>query len=393
MDGINIVGFVSGNCGLGVAARTTVRILSMKGHPLSIADLILPGDRIGRDSSFDHLKLKDGATLPYGGTVLHVNPPIVGQILSKRPAWFNPSSRLNLCVPFWELPVLPDFWIRDLERVHAVLAPSHFVEQTVAHELADRVPVIRHYPQTVFLPGDHRPDRRRFGLPDAGTLFIMSFEIASDVNRKNPWAVMDAFNAAFGRDRDAFLVVKLNNAHLSAECRSVADRLRGYTADNSRILIRDEPLPYPEVIGLYESCDVFVSLHRSEGLGLGPLEAMLLGKPVIATAWSGNMDYMTDRNSCLVNYRLVPVRSPVYEKMLAGKPAVWAEPDVGQAAAWMRRLHEEGELRKTIGSEARASIRKRHERCCEANAFDSVFTACGADIRPRFRPGAPEAEG
>ena len=369
MGGFNVIGYTSANFGLGVAARNTVRLLAEGGHEVAVADLRLNDGRSGQDHTCDHLQIPDGARLPHPITIFHVNPPVIGQLLRNRPVWLNDEAGLQVAISFWELPVLPEAWVADLQAMDAVLAPSHFVEQTVANSFRGGSPQIRHYPQTAFLPADHRPDRRRFGLPETGILFAMSFEIASDISRKNPWAVIEAFNAAFANNEAAYLVIKLNTSYRSPAFEQSLARLRDNAAANGHIIIRDERLRYDEVISLYESCDAYISLHRSEGLGLGAMEAMLSEKPVIATAWSGNMDFMDDVNSCLVAYRLTPVESPVYRGLLGARQTVWADPLATEAAAWMRRLYGSAELRRGIGKRARESMLARQGECVEGRPF------------------------
>jgi hypothetical protein len=371
MSGFNVIGYTSANFGLGVAARATVRRLATHGHEVAVADLRLTDGRSEQDHSLDHLVIPEGAKLPHAINIFHVNPPVIGQLLRNAPGWLDPAAGLNAAVSFWELPALPDAWIADLGAMDVVLAPSHFVEQAVANSFMGTSPHIRHYPQTAFLPGEHRSDRVRFGLPD-GILFAMSFEIASDIGRKNPWATIEAFSTAFANNESAYLVIKLNTSYHTPVFEQPLARLRDYAAANNHILLRDERLSYEEVISLYESCDAYVSLHRSEGLGLGAMEAMLLEKPVIATAWSGTMDFMDDLNSCLVGYRLVPVESPVYRKLLGNRQSVWADPQIGEAAAWMRTLYDNAALRRAIGKRARAAMVARHDECCEGKTFAMI---------------------
>jgi len=104
---------------------------------------------------------------------------------------------------------------------------------------------------------------------------------------------------------------------------------------------------------LQEAADAYISLHRAEGLGLGMAESMARGKPVIATGWSGNLDFMNEKNSCLVPYRMVPIAEGEYPFTDQGR---WAEPDVWAAARWMRRLVREPELARRIGARARRDI-------------------------------------
>lgn len=142
------------------------------------------------------------------------------------------------------------------------------------------------------------------------------------------------------------------------------------------ILILDEVLSYPDVLSLYASCDCFVSMHRSEGLGLGLMEAMALGKPVIATAWSGNMSFMSHTNSCLVGYELIPARSDlqVYSKRYLGKDAYWADPSIEQAAAWMQELTRNASHREAIGRRASDAMARYQALAKEGAFLDELVT-------------------
>jgi glycosyltransferase involved in cell wall biosynthesis len=371
MTGYNVIGYVSADFGLGVAARNTLRLLIANHREAAVADLRLDDGRSGRDHSFDHLAVSGEGRLPHRVNILHVNPPAIGRLLGGTP-WLDAGAGLNVAVPFWELTVLPQFWLADLGKVDVVLAPSRFIEKTIAAALPGNAPLVLHYPQTAFLPDRIVPDRRRFGLPPEETVFALSFEISSDTSRKNPWAAIEAFTTAFTNDDPVRLVVKINVSFKSATFEQERARLHEYASVNPRIVVYDSPLSYDEVLSLYASCDAYVSLHRSEGLGLGALEAMLLGKPVIATAWSGNMDFMDEHNSCLVPYRLVPVASPVYRGLIGALNAEWADPLIGEAAAWMRRLHDNAELRRSIGERARETSRARHVECLQAKPFTVV---------------------
>ena len=134
-------------------------------------------------------------------------------------------------------------------------------------------------------------------------MFLFSFDANSFFVRKNPWGAVRAFHEGFSpteRRGPARLVIKTVN--LDRHPREPG-RLAAAVAQVNGILIEDD-LPRDDMHALISLCDVYVSLHRSEGFGLGMAEAMYLGRPVIATAYSGNMDFTTETNSCLVGYRL-----------------------------------------------------------------------------------------
>jgi glycosyltransferase involved in cell wall biosynthesis len=371
--GFNVIGFVSANLGQGSAARTTIRLLLENGYRVSIIDIDAQFGRSGHDRSFDHLKRASGDETPYAINLFHLNPPELGAVARAHPEWLDRPGGLNVIVPFWELPMVPKSWIPSLESVDLILAPTHYIEHMMAAQVRN-VPV-RHYAQTTFLPPDCQPDRTAFGLPDNAVLFITSFEMFSDINRKNTWAVLAAFDRAFSKNDDATLVIKVNNARSLPAFEEEVDRLHAFAARNGRVIVIERVLSPTEVISLYASCDVLVSLHRAEGLGLSPMEAMLLGKPVIATGWSGNMDFMTEQNSCLVPYRLVPVNSNAqsgYKPSYIGGETVWADPDVDYAAAWMQRLASDPGLREKIGNAARTDMLVRQATCRSGGTFKTV---------------------
>jgi glycosyltransferase involved in cell wall biosynthesis len=218
----------------------------------------------------------------------------------------------------------------------------------------------------LYLRDGIKPQRKRFGLPENGVLFITSFEPYSDIERKNPMAVLESFRRAFDQSMQAHLIIKVNNP----ESNLFVKQLQQHYDGSSQIHIIAETMSYTDVLSLYASCDVYVSLHRAEGLGLGLMESMMLGKPVIATAWSGNMTFMNYTNSCPVNYHLVPVKGsiPVYRKEMLGKDAVWADPDIDDAAAWMRRLVDDPDIRTEIGRRAADNMQK-----WQANALNAKF--------------------
>ncbi len=192
-------------------------------------------------------------------------------------------------------------------------------------------------------------------MPEGHFLCLFAYDFHSYVARKNPEAAIAAFQEAFPPARqDVGLVIKtLGGARYPDALRP----LEALARRDPRVMIRDVELTRDEVHGLQSVCDVFVSLHRAEGFGLSLAEAMLLGKPVVATGYSGNLAFMSAANSCLVDYRLVPVREGEYP---FGAGQSWAEPDIAGAAAWLRRLERDPSYRHALGQSAARTIREHH---------------------------------
>jgi glycosyltransferase involved in cell wall biosynthesis len=382
--GFNVIGYISGNLGLGVSARHLTALLLEKGYQVATLDLDPTMGRARHDLSLDAYAVQSPEDLPYGInlTVLAIpslpsfflNPPtIVGGKATLQPGsrYWLADDRLNVAVVWWELAVLPAIWVKTLEVFDVLVAASPFIRATLETHLSNVFTIPATHPLSA--PVGIKVSRARFRLPENATIFVTSFEPDSDPERKNPFAAIDAFQRAFTTESRARLVIKLNNAQtMSPILVSTLARLRDKCKDDSRIRIIEETLSYSDVLALYASCDVFVSLHRSEGLGLGLMETMILGKPVIATAWSGNMAFMDHTNSCLVGYKLIPVNatSPVYASF--NGTTTWADPSLEQAASWMRRLADDPESRTSLGRKAAMDMAAFQNHAKKAKFADEI---------------------
>lgn len=373
--GFNIVGHVSANLGLGVAARHLIHLILTRGFPVSILDIEAGRGRDRQDLTFQAYTVLSARDLPYAVNLLLLPPEtILGGFAqdSEHRSLLLRDDALNVGIIMWEQMTVPVAWVNLLTILDVVAAPSDFIRATFETRLSGVKVISARFP--IYLPSGVAGSRERFGLPKDRTLFVTSFEPISDMERKNPVAVINAFCRAFTDSAEAGLVIKVNNPTQGGVVHPGVQMLRQRCGDDPRIRLIDEPLSYRDVLALYASCDVFVSLHRSEGLGLGLMEAMALGKPVIATGWSGNMSFMDHTNSCLVGYDLIPVRGslPVYRRRLLGRSAVWASPKVEDAAAWMARLAPDSDLRLAIGKKASDSIALRQEEAARGGFLDEI---------------------
>jgi len=177
------------------------------------------------------------------------------------------------------------------------------------------------------------------------------FDTSSVLQRKNPLGVLSAFKKAFPNDDpNVGLIMKFNNPDYQ---QPVLQAVREEMAGQENLFLLDQVMDRDEVNSLIRLSDCFVSLHRSEGFGLGPAEAMSVGKPTIITNWSGNTDYMTEDNSIGIDYELVKLGKD-YGPYKAHQ--YWAEPDLEQAAYWMKTIVNDSELAKSIGSRAQETM-------------------------------------
>lgn len=370
--GVNVIGYISGNLGIGVSARHIVKVLLDKGVPIAIND-IDPGLGRGRhDLTYERYYARPENPLPHPINLFIFPPSDLTALVSSNQNLVRQPGHLNAVLSMWELPVIPPEWKATLESMDVVIAGTDFLRYTFNNNLSNVKVITAVHP--LYMPGDIRADRQRFGLPQEGVFFITSFEPYSDPQRKNPGAVIEAFERGVGKDESAHLVIKLNNVKAGKEMHPLVKQLQDRCARHPRIHILTETMEYKDVMSLYASCDVYVSLHRAEGLGLGLMEAMALGKPVIATAWSGPMTFMNNTNSCLIDYNLIPVEGsiPAYRKAGQEQAAVWADPNVDEAAGWMRRLLEDEELRKKIGRMAQEDMAAHQYEAARGWFYDEL---------------------
>lgn len=264
------------------------------------------------------------------------------------------EQRYNIACFAWELSNFPEPWLASFKHLNEIWAPTRFIQEALL-PVTD-IPVI-HMP-FVIEPGDAGLlSREAMALPQNKFIFLFFFDFRSYVSRKNPQAVLEAFFQAFpvNSSEAVHLVIKVNGIEDQAE--QYQRFLQDERLQDGRIQILDGSLDDRGIKSLVAACDCFVSLHRSEGFGRGLAEAMYYGKPVIATAYSGNLDFMNTENSCLVDYQLIPLKPGEYPHW---EGQVWADADVAQAAAYMRRLFAEPAYAQGIGEQARQTIRTHH---------------------------------
>ena len=348
--GVNLIGYAHAEMGLGEALRNTALALEDAQIPFLVRKLDVQLLNRQENRSLDAY-VRDYCA--YRINMIGVNPDLLYRI----PGWLGYdewAKRYNIGYWFWELANFPEEWRYAEHLVEEVWVNTDFVAKAVA----PRFPKVVKIPFAVGFedPSPHY-NRRYFGLPESGFLFLFSYDFNSSSARKNPRAVIDAFKLAFpDRSTPVSLVVKSINGEQNPEA---LGWLKASLCDDPRIAFVDDYLSTDDMRGLLNTADAYMSLHRSEGLGLGMAESMYLGKPVIATAYSGNMEFMNAENACLVPYELIPVAAGEYPYH---RGQWWAKPDISAAAAWMVRLVHDPDLRRDISNRAAADMRQYHSR-------------------------------
>ncbi len=331
--------------GLGEGARLMAGALRQRNIPVWTiqAGLSVPGEA----QTGPLPDLPAGAPL-----ILHVNAPQIPASLL-RLGRGRLQGRQVIGYWAWELDAAPPSWDVGARFVHAVWTPSRFSAAALERLAPGRVRVVPH-PVAASPPQPSALGRADFGLPADVVVVLVSFSLASSFERKNPLAAIAAFRAAFGTRPDRILVLKVVHAgHAPADLA----RLQAAIAGAANIRLEDRLLPQADSHALTRCADIVLSLHRSEGFGLVPAEAMLLGRPVIATDWSGTTDFLDAASGVPVGYRLIPARDP--RGVFEASGAVWAEADQGEAVDALKRLAGDPQQRATIGQAGRMAAQAR----------------------------------
>jgi len=335
---VRLTGYLGHTLGLGAAARGYARALDAAAVPVSTVSvplhhLALPGELAAEYGlhGFEDL-VHDGA---HGFEIVAVNADELPDLVERLGDGYFAGPRIGIWG--WETNTIPLRWARAFALVDEIWVYSRFMAENIG--AVAPVPVIA-LPPPVERPAEPAGPLR-LGVP-GGFLFLFVFDYLSTVQRKNPVGLIEAFKRAFAPGEGPQLLIKTINAPL----RPLAEEeVLWATHGRPDIHVVDRSLTGPEMDGLMAACDCYVSLHRSEGFGLTMAEAMALGKPVIGTGYSGNVDFMNSENSYLVDYSIGRVGA---ECEIYPPEGEWAEPSVEHAAELMRRVyidpHEAGRL-------------------------------------------------
>ncbi len=361
--GINLVGYAHGEFGVAEILRRFAHTLQGGGMPFLVRNFDVGVASRQSDRSMQEFLAKD---CRYDVNLFCINAdqmPVAHQHLGD--AVFG--GRYNIGCWFWELEKFPEQWHPSIDLVDEIWVTAPFVRDAIAACTSKPVHIV---PVALTADPPVNSSRREVGLAEDAFVCLFSFDFNSFVTRKNAEGVIAAFRRAFadGR-RDVRLVIKTTNGGRFPEA---LRKLIATAGGDDRIEVRDGFLDRKGMWALQACCDCYVSLHRSEGLGLGMAECMLLGKPVVATAYSGNLAFMDENNSCLVGYTLIPVEEGEYP---AWQGQHWADPDVDQAAAHLKRLADDPAYARQLGERARVSVRERLSSAASLAAIEGRLAA------------------
>jgi len=326
---VTVAGYFNARTGLGAATRRLAAGIRAQGLAVAEADLTGP---LRQGPAGPPIRVPPGP----GTLLVHVNGPMLPWALVALGRRAVAGKRV-IAVWNWELPALPRDWDRGFRACHAVWAGTEFVAAACRRPGG---PPVRVVPYPLPDPAPSALGRAAFGLPEAAFVTLAVFDATSSLARKNPLGAIEAHRIAFGDDPARILLLKTHGTEKAGP--GWAEVARAAARPNVRIL--DAALPRGDLWALMAASDALLSLHRSEGYGFAIAEMMALGRPVVATGWSGNVDFMRGPGCHAVGWRLVPARDP--QRTYDMPSTEWAEPDVAEAAGALRRIAAEPALRR-----------------------------------------------
>jgi glycosyltransferase involved in cell wall biosynthesis len=366
--GVNVVGYLRSELGVGEVARAVIRALDARHVPV----MPIHGEHVPRSRQGHPFAFFDASSAPFPVNVICVNADHFASFLAEAPSQFA-QDRYNIGFWWWEVTSFPESSLGAFDLVDEVWVGADYVGD--AMRPLSPVPVVK-VQVPVTMPAIVPYSRAELELPD-GFVFFFMFDFHSVFDRKDPLGLIEAFKMAFDPESGASLVIKCIN-HTSDPDNH--DRLRLAAQTHPDVHVIDRYVPSERKDAMLAACDCYVSLHRAEGFGLPLAEAMYLGKPVIATGFSGNLDFMTDLNSYLVDYKLKPVGEGNYPYP---PQAEWATADREHAARLMREVFDnplEAGLRARQGA---ADIRRTHSPEAAGQAMERRLKTIRAHLRTR----------
>ena len=393
--GINIAGYINGEFGIGEGVRANIRAVEAAGIPFTINNFTRSPHR-KQDTTYQNFSQDN----PHPVNLIQVNADEVETFIKHTGSSYF-ENKYNIGFWAWELPVFPPEWQPAFNHFHEIWTYSNHCAEAIS--AVSPIPVIKIMPSISL--AQSALEREALNLPKHKFIFLFVFDFSSRIERKNPLAVIQAFKQAFGEDDRVLLIVKSSNSKNFPEAQA---SLNSAIANHSNIKHLDGYLSKEKINGLLYNCDCYVSLHRCEGFGLTMAEAMFYGKPVIATGYSSNIEFMNVGNSFCVKYKLIPIEQDCGPYKQGN---VWAAPDVEHAASFMRYVFNNSREAQQIGAIAAEEIktllnpqvtgdkiRKRLEYIAEiTNNFQSLplsgtAKAKSAKISDDLSPSQPKTQ-
>ena len=353
--GVNLIGHAFEVFGIGEDVRMAARALKAANIPFCVVHHPADNGAPCTDRSLDPWLCKDPDGGPYAFNLICLTAPIQARWILQTGLDANTQPYTIASWP-WETRKWPDSWLPLFEIVDEVWPSSTFTAEALQdHANHLKIPVkIMSMAVEITEPDKYcsksscSTTRQRLGISEQVVLFGYCFDIKSTATRKNPMATLEAFQQAFplpylsackGREstshplsQDVALLIKTFPPRKSCP---EWEWLQLRAKEDPRIHLIEASLERDELLAILAACDVFLSLHRSEGFGRAIAEVLQLGVDVIATDYGGNTDFCSGPLSHLVRCKEIPIPSRAYPH---AEGQFWGDPDLDHAVELMHKV-------------------------------------------------------
>ena len=355
--GINLIGDIKAETGLGQSMRIIAHIIKERGIPFTIIQVDSPGSLMHSETEYDDYISEEAK---FDCNLIHINPNIWAENYLRFPMELL-NYRYNIAYWLWELEEFPEEWCPCIQTVDEIWVPSEFIGNSI-RKRTDKL--VKTVPYVIRTAPDFKMDRKYFQLPEEKFLFLMMYDFKSISERKNPKGVIEAYKIFYDKYKkkvrqiavethfkEPGLVIKVNHIKGGKEFTMLKEELK----DIPNVYYLTGNMSRTEVDSLIATADLLVSLHRSEGFGLPLAEAMQMGTPVIATNWSATTEFMDEESACLVDYKLITLEKNIGPYKKGNR---WADADLEQAAIWMEKLYWDKDFYLRIKENAEKAIER-----------------------------------
>lgn len=342
--GVNVFGFIGGEFGLGEAVRLIIKALKKAEIPTSLINYDIETNHRHSDTTFANLNSE---------VIYPINLVLMGPYEAKRIFFHYPedffTNTYNIFYLNWESEYISEEYVNNLELYNEIWVPSQYCKDILAKYSKIPIHII---PYPIEIAVDNKPDEEAEQFYNKNSFnFLFMFDYNSTIERKNTINLIDAFEKAFGKnDESVSLNIKTSKSTRFSKEKAL---LESHIKDFKNIKIYEKIYDVQTLYKIIKGCDAYISLHRSEGFGLTMAEAMYFGKPVIATNYSGNLQFMNDSNSFLVDYKLTKTDSNLdsYDHN-----TVWSEPNTDHAAEFLKLVKENSQFVQSKAQKGQDSI-------------------------------------
>ena len=373
VPGIAVIGAMNVTSGLGQAARMSLKVLERLTSDISIRNFAMDNPAPIGFATENKTGYSDRSRMI---NLIHLNAESIPLAFAYLPQTVYRES-YNIGFFFWELNRIPPSQYLALSMLDEIWVASEYDREIYSRYTA--IPITNVGMAVEAIPPGAPLPRSYFGLPEGVFVFLTTFDSFSFIERKNPLGVIKAFRAAFPIERhDVALVVKTQNRFKvdDAYQKKIWAQITQHANSDPRIIVINETFNYRELLSFKRLCNCYVSLHRSEGWGFGLIEAMQLGVPVIATGYSGNMDFCSDETCFLVEYDLIGPQP--HEYIFVERDSQWAEPRIDSAAAHMRNVVQQRDQANSRAIAARLNVQASFSVEAISRRYGDRLEAIGA---------------